>query len=121
MDFNNLSDNELKTQFPGLYKQMSELVAQMIQGKSPDELLKALETMQNATISGGDIFNASGDLIGSIKSQRDEDFDVDSINDELLQELFTGIGVDGNGEVRRHEGTKSQVKSIAESLFKNND
>ena len=118
MDFNNLSDEELKSQFPGLYDQMSAFIAKMIQGKSPNELLAAMEKMQNATISGGNIYDSNGDLIGSFKSQLENDFDVGDINDDLLKEMFSGVGIIGNGEIKRNPGMKDQAKSTVEELFK---
>ena len=117
MDYNNMSNEELIEQFPGLYQKMSEFVRQIISGKSPDVLLKSLEIMQNATIIGGDFYDMNGHMFGSLRVGREDDIDVNSISDELLQELFAGYGVDDNGEIRRNEGAKNQVMSIAESMF----
>ena len=109
LDYNDLGDEQFIEQFPGLYQQMSEFIGKMIQGRDFETLLKAKQIMENATISGGGFYDVDGSFIGGIKLSSSEDFDVSDINDELLQELFSGFGVDGNGEIRGNEGAKGSA------------
>ena len=118
MDYNNLSDEEIKAQFPGLYQQMNEYVAKMVQGMSTEELIKAAEKMQGSSVSGSSIRDANGGLIGSINPQSDNEFGVEDIDDELLQELFSGIGIGEDGEISRTQGVKEQVRDIIDGLKK---
>ena len=116
MDYNSLSDEELKAQFPGLYQQMSDMIAQMIEGKSPDELQKAMELMMNSSNNGGDIYGSDGSKLGNIFLQHENQND-NSVDDELMKELFSGYGVDESGEIRRNEGAKNQLKGIVDNIF----
>ena len=122
IDYDSLSDEEAALMFPGLHqyaqKHIGKIVQEMIKECTSDELLKFLEVMQSATISGGNLIDSNGDRIGNFRYQHQDDFEVDSINDELLQELFCGSGVAENGEFIQRAGLKEEARDIAESILR---
>ena len=121
VDLNIFDNVQKKAQSPSLYQQMNKHIYPMLHELSENELLRGLERIRNATVNNDGIYDASGSLIYSMKGQRDSLIKLNStdpISDEMLQEILTGIGIDNNGEIRRHEGYKSQMKGIIETLIK---